>query len=50
MEITLGTTVATKKGLGLIVGFGECVGELLVELETAERMSFMEKELMFLSK
>ena len=50
MEITLGTTVATKKGLGIVVGFGECVGELLIELETAERVSIMQKELRFLSK
>ena len=49
-KITLGSTVATPKGLGLVMGFGECVGSVLVELETGEKVEFLDRELRFLSK
>jgi hypothetical protein len=46
--ITLGATVATQQGLGIVIGFGECVGEILVELETGEKVEFLEREVEFL--
>ena len=49
-KIKLGTTVATPKGLGIVIGFGQCVGELKVELETGETVEFLEKELRFLAE
>ena len=50
-KITLGTTVATPKGLGTVIGFGEFVGSTKVEIEsTLEVKDFFDKELKFLSK
>lgn len=49
-KIGLGTTVATPKGLGIVIGFGECVGSISVELETGESVEFLDKEVKFLAK
>jgi hypothetical protein len=50
-KITLGTTVATPKGLGIVIGFGKFVGSTKVEIEsTLEVKEFFNKELKFLSK
>ena len=49
-QFKLGCTVATIKGLGIVIGFAQVVGSLLVELETGETIEFLYKEIEFLSK
>jgi len=49
-QFELGCTVATIKGLGIVIGFAQVVGSLLVELETGETIEFLYKEIEFLSK
>lgn len=49
-EIKLGTTVATLKGIGTVIGFGELVCSLKIQLEEPyEIVEFLEKEIRFLS-
>ena len=50
-KITLGTTVATPKGLGIVIGFGECVGSTKVELESTLKVEeFLNREIKFLAR
>lgn len=48
-KITLGALVATPKGLGTVLGFGELVCSSKIQLEeTHEIVEYLDKEIRFL--
>ena len=48
-EITLGAIVATPRGMGTVLGFGELVCSSKIQLEeTHEIVEYLDKEIRFL--